>query len=209
MFFVILMNINASLVKKERRDQKREREKEGERGARGREREKEKTHRRHRQDDLPQPFSYVLLFFPSSFPSSRFIYRRGSFRPSFSLFLSRSLSLPSLVFLGILFACGLVTAGRGESRGLAVNPLYVGIQISSACARNIRSPPSPPARRPCHPSCRRKEMSPRLPLTGFVTARDRADSKVKYVRSSSSFSSPFCDKLCGKYNIDVAYRVCR
>lgn len=128
---------------------------------------------------------------------------------SFSLFLSRSLSLPSLVFLGILFACGLVTAGRGESRGLAVNPLYVGIQISSACARNIRSPPSPPARRPCHPSCRRKEMSPRLPLTGFVTARDRADSKVKYVWFSSSFSSPFCDKLCGKYNIDVAYRVCR
>lgn len=103
--------------------------------------------------------SLSLFMYPSLSPSSsssHSIHRRGTF----SFFLR----LPRYSFRVWLSH----TAGTGKS-GSAVIPLYVGIQISNACARNVRFPP--PAH-PRHPPCRGKEMSRRAVVCGIAAGRD-------------------------------------
>lgn len=175
MFFVILMNINAGLVKKRDEGENRRR-----RGGRKREREK-----KHREGTARMICRFLSLFrmpsssFPPTPPLSRFIHRRCIFCPPFSLVRS-FVRLPHLtVFLGILFACGLVTAGRGESRARGESTLRGYSNFECVCPECKISPPSPPARRTRHPPCRGKEMSPRAPLTGFVTASSPSTRRKK------------------------------
>ena len=144
LFFIILLNINGDFVKKMERE-----------GVRERERERE---REYREDIALGTICRSLIFFMCPLYNISFLPFYPAVFSAFS-FHPLSLSLFSNAFLDILFACGLVTAGRGElrARGESTSRGYSNFEcVCPECKIHAVAVGTARSR---HPPCSRKEMS--------------------------------------------------